>query len=243
MTLEEILNELHALANPTNVAGMRRFGINPQGTLGISIPELRRIARQMGQEDREARSASGAVPSLHALAGGLWESGIHEARLLASFVDDPRQVDEAQMERWAADFDSWDVCDQVCSNLFDRTPWVVEKAVEWSGREQEFVKRAGFVLMASLAVHDKQAGDELFESFLPLIVREASDERNYVRKAVNWALRQIGKRNATLRQRALETCRVLLESGSRSARWIASDAVRELQNAYPRKDRGHAIYP
>jgi 3-methyladenine DNA glycosylase AlkD len=201
---------------------MARFGINPHNTLGISIPVLRKMA---GQVKRDLRGQDGRQ---HALAEELWGSSIHEARILAAFVDDPRRVTPEQMDRWAAGFDSWDVCDQVCCNLFDRTPFAWEKAVEWSGRDEEFVKRAGFALMAALAWHDKKAKDELFEPFLPIILREACDERNFVRKAVNWALRMIGKRSLTLNRRAIETARQIGELPSKAARWNAADALREL---------------
>lgn len=211
--LDDLLHELRSLANPHNVEGMARFGINPEGTLGVSMPEIRRLAR--GKRD-------------HQLARQLWDTGLHEARILACLVEDPRQVDEEQMERWVRGFDSWDVCDQACSNLFWRTPYAAAKALEWSARPEEFVKRAGFVLMAVLAVHDKKAGDHLFLSFLPAIQREATDERNFVKKAVNWALRQVGKRNARLNGAAVECAGALQQQASRSARWIAADALREL---------------
>jgi 3-methyladenine DNA glycosylase AlkD len=158
----------------------------------------------------------------------LWESGVHEARILASIVDDPSQVTEAQMERWVREFDSWDVCDQVTGNLFDKTPFAYRKAAEWSRREEEFVKRAGFAVMAALAVQDKQASDEALTAFLPLIREQAHDERNFVKKAVNWALRNIGKRNITLNARAIALADELSRSESRAARWIGSDAYREL---------------
>jgi 3-methyladenine DNA glycosylase AlkD len=222
ITLDPILARLKSQANPGNVAGMARFGINPDNTLGISIPVLREMAGQV------KRNLAGEIGKNHALAGELWASGVHEARLLAGFIDDSRLVDEAQMERWAADFDSWDVCDQVCSGLFDRTPFAWAKAAEWSGRSEEFVKRAGFVLMAALAWHDKKASDEQFEALFPILAREASDERNFVKKAVNWALRAIGKRNRALNGRAIETALQIAASGSKTARWIASDALREL---------------
>jgi 3-methyladenine DNA glycosylase AlkD len=212
---QSVLAELKSLANPEGAAGMARYGIKPQNAFGIAIPELRRIAGQVGKD--------------HALAGELWESGIHEARLLACFIDDPKQVTETQMETWAADFDSWDVCDQCCSNLFDKTPYAYEKAAAWCGREAEFTKRAGFTLMAALAVHDKKAGNERFEAFFPFLLREAKDERNYVKKAVNWALRQIGKRNRRLNRRAIELAEQIAQMDSKSARWIAADALRELQ--------------
>lgn len=217
MDCAQILQELTELADPENVAGMARFGINPHNTLGISIVTLRQMAKRAGKD--------------HDLAAQLWASGIHEARILATLVDDPRLVTEAQMEAWVADFDSWDICDECCSNLFDKTPLAYDKAIAWSGREEEFVKRAGFVLMAGLAVHDKRAGDEAFLQFLPLIRREAGDERNFVRKAVNWALRGIGKRNLNLNQAAIQTAEAIRQMPDRSARWVAADALRELQSA------------
>ena len=166
----------------------------------------------------------------HALAQQLWSSGIHEARILAGMIDEPKKVTGEQMESWAADFDSWDICDQVCSNLFDKTEFAYQKAHEWSGRKEEFVKRAGFVLMAVLSVHDKRAGDEKFMEFLPIIKREAVDDRNFVKKAVNWALRQIGKRNLKLNRAAVETAKEVQGLDSKAARWIASDALRELSD-------------
>ena len=202
------------MANPENVAGMARFGIKTEKALGISIPPLRAIAKRTGKN--------------HILAGELWSSGIHEARILACFIDSPKQVTPEQMERWASEFDSWDLCDQCCSNLFDKTPFAYQKAAEWSAREEEFVKRAGFVLMAALAVHDKKARDDKFIRFLPIIVRESDDERNFVKKAVNWALRQIGKRNKKLNVFAIDTAREIQERISPAARWIASDALKEL---------------
>ncbi len=212
----EIVAELESLADSANVAGMARYGINPENTLGVSIPRLRAMAKRIGRD--------------HALARELWASGIHEARVLAGLVDDPARVTAAQLERWVKDFDSWDVCDGVCSNLFDRTPFAHEKAVAWSARPEEFVKRAGFVLMAALAVHDKKALDERFRKFLPLIEREAADERNFVKKAVNWALRQIGKRNRALNRDAIAAAKRIRKIDSRSARWIAADALRELES-------------
>jgi len=211
---EEILNRLRNMANPANVAGMARFGINPENTLGISIPELRSMAKEIGKD--------------HALAQELWTSGIHEARILAAFIDDPKKVTEVQMEWWVADFDSWDVCDQVCGNLFDRTLFAYPKAHEWSSRDEEFVKRAGFALMAWLPVHDKKARDEQFELFFSAIIRQSTDGRNYVKKAVNWALRNIGKRNRSLNRRAIETAEEITRIDSRTAHWIASDALKEL---------------
>lgn len=221
MHSREILAQLKSLHNPRNVAGMARFGINPHNTYGISIPTLRRIAKQVGQD--------------HHLARELWQSGIHEARILAALVDVPEQVTAAQMERWVRDFDSWDVCDQVCSNLFDKTAFAYRKAVAWSRRDEEFVKRAGFALMAALAWHDKNASAAAFRQFLPAIKRGATDERNFVKKAVNWALRQIGKRNRALNRAAIATARETQQIDSKAARWIAADALRELTSAAARK--------
>ncbi len=209
-----VLERLRAQADPAAVAGMARYGIRPDQALGISIPTLRKLARETGRD--------------HSLALALWASGVHEARILAAFIAEPGKVTESLMEAWIVDFDSWDVCDQVCSNLFDRTPYAFEKALAWSSREEEFVKRAGFALMAALAVHDKKAPDSRFEGFFDPIRREAGDPRNYVKKAVNWALRQIGKRNPQLNRLAIETAREIQGQDSAPARWIASDALREL---------------
>ena len=214
--LDEILAELRSHGNPENVAGMARYGINTQGTLGVSMPIVRQLARKAGKS--------------HELAGQLWQSGIHEARILATLVDIVAEVTPAQMDRWAADFDSWDVCDQACANLFRYTPVAFTKAAQWARKKPEFVRRAGFSLMAGLAVKAKKASDEQFQSFLPLIAESASDDRNMVKKAVNWALRQIGKRNQSLHRMAIETAEKIAEQTSRPARWIASDALRELRN-------------
>lgn len=211
---EELIERLKSLANPQAVAGMARFGMNAQNTLGISIPILRGIAKEIGKD--------------HDLAQKLWESGIHEARILAPMIDDPKEVTEEQMERWVQDFDSWDVCDQCCFNLFDKTPFAYQKVVEWSARDEEFVKRASFALMSRLAWTDKKAGDEQLEAFFSIIVAGATDDRNFVKKSVNWALRQIGKRNLTLNQRAIQVAQDIQKLDSRSARWVAADALREL---------------
>lgn len=214
MQYAEIISKLRSLANPKNVAGMARFGINPHQTLGVSIPHLRALAKKTGKS--------------HSLALQLWVSGIHEARILAAMVDEPGKVSERQMDKWARDFDSWDVCDGACMNLFDRLPCAPKKALQWSRRKEEFVKRAGFALMACMAVHRKEAKDKEFIKFLPVIKRESTDGRNYVRKAVNWALRQIGKRNLYLNRQAVRTAKEIQKIDSRAARWIAADALREL---------------
>ncbi len=214
MQYKEIIQQLKSLSNPVAVAGMKRFGIQTKNTFGVSIPHLRKIAKQVGKD--------------HPLAQRLWASGIHEARILASMVDDPKVMTEKQMEKWVKDFGSWDVCDQCCSNLFDKTSLAYRKAVQWSERDEEFVKRAGFVLMAVLVVHDKEMSDREFVKFLPIIKREATDGRNFVKKAVNWALRQIGKRNLNLNGMAIKTAKEIQKIDSKAAKWIASDALREL---------------
>ncbi|MBU1036840.1 DNA alkylation repair protein [Patescibacteria group bacterium] len=211
---KDILHQLKSLADPKAVAGMVRFGINPKNTYGVSIPKLRKLAKEIGIN--------------HALAKKLWLSRIHEVRILASMIDDFEKVTEKQMEDWVKDFDSWDVCDQVCLNLFAKTRHAYYKCIDWSLRKEEFVKRAGFALMACLAVGDKDAEDKQFEVFFPLIKREAQDERNFVKKAVNWALRQIGKRNLPLNTKAITVCEQLQKAEAKSAKWIATDAFKEL---------------
>jgi len=221
MQCKEILDRLKSLSNPKAVEGMAKFGINPENTFGVSIPTLRAMAKEIGVD--------------HILAQQLWNSGFHEARTLASMIDDPKRVTEAQMESWVQDFDSWDICDQCCSNLFDKTRFAFPKAIEWSRRNEEFVRRAGFVLMAALAVHEKRAKDEEFLKFLPLIKRESVDKRNFVKKAINWALRQIGKRNLKLNKAAVQTAKDIQRLDSKSAKWISSDALRELSGSAVQK--------
>lgn len=213
---QEIVAELEKLASPENVIGMQRYGINTAHTLGISIYTLRDIAKEIGTN--------------HQIALDLWDSGIHEARILASMVDDPHLVTPEQMDRWTADFDSWDVCDQVTSNLFDKTPYAYQKVEEWSRRDEEFIKRAAFATIAALAVQDKQADKEKLDPFFEIIEREACDNRNFVKKAVNWALRNLGKRNPELNRRAIETACKIKTLDCRTARWIASDALKELES-------------
>lgn len=209
-----VLDRLKAMGNAENAAGMARFGINPDGTLGISVADLRKIARELGRD--------------HNLAEALWQSGIHEARILAVLVDDPKLVTEDQAERWVADIDSWDVCDQLCMGLLRKAPFAHAKAKAWCKRKETFVRRAGFALIATLAVHDKKAPDKTFAAYLPLIRRAATDERNFVKKAVNWALRQIGKRNPPLNAAALALAEELVAMDDKTARWIGRDAHREL---------------
>lgn len=214
---EEVLKRLKSMSNPGRVAGMARFGINTRNKYGVSIPTIRKIAMEIGRN--------------HRLAEELWLSRIHDARILAGMIDDPIMVTEKQMENWARGFDSWDICDQTCSNLFAKTKLAYRKAVEWSRRQDEFVKRAGFVMMATLAARDKQSDNAKFLRFLFLVKEEASDERNFVKKAVNWTLRQIGKRNRELNIAAIRTAKSIRRMDSKAAGWIARDALRELSNS------------
>jgi 3-methyladenine DNA glycosylase AlkD len=211
---DQIIKDIKSRRNPKNIAGMARFGINPANTYGVPIPILREMAKEVGKD--------------HALALKLWSSGIHEARILASMIDDAEQVTDKQITTWVNQFDSWDVCDQCCMNLLDKTEHAFEKAKELSASDKEFVKRAGFALMACLASHDKRATDEQFRKLLPLIVKGSTDERNFVKKAVNWALRGIGKRNVALNTAAVETARRIQRLDSKAAKWVANDALREL---------------
>ena len=204
------------MGDPKAVEGMARFGIQSSNSFGVSVPKLRALARTVGRD--------------HLLAMRLWETGLHDARLLATMVDDPDEVTIDQMDKWVRDFDSWDVVDGSCGNLFDKTPFAVAKAKDWCKREEEFVKRAGFVLIAELAVHDKEAKDKVFLDFLPVVIGGASDSRNFVKKAVNWSLRQIGKRNLKLNKAAVSTALKIQKIDSGAAKWIASDALRELKS-------------
>ncbi|MCG9480152.1 MAG: DNA alkylation repair protein [Actinomycetia bacterium] len=212
----QIIEKLKQNADPEVLKGRKRYGIDSKSQLGLQIPFLRKLAKEEGKD--------------HDLALDLWDSGIHEARILASMVDDYNEVTESQMEDWAKDFDSWDVCDQVCNNLFKYSPYAYRKAGQWALREEEFVKRAGFALMATLAVGDKEVEDNKFIEFFKFIEKQSTDCRNYVKKAVNWALRQIGKRNIYLNRLAIETAEKISNIDSAAARWIAADALRELKS-------------
>ena len=216
MNAKEAVERLRELGNPKAIEGMARYGILSSTSFGVSVPKLRTLAREIGID--------------HALALDLWATGLHDARLLATMVDDPQQVTIDQMEKWVSSFDSWDIVDGCCGNLFDRTAYAVVKAKEWCKREREYERRAGFVMMAELAVHDKNEKDKVFLDFLPLIIEGSSDNRNFVKKAVNWALRQIGKRNLKLNKAAVATALKIQKLDSGSARWIASDALRELKS-------------
>lgn len=209
-----ILAELEAHGSEENRAGMARFGINADSAFGVSMAIIRPMARPYRKRSD--------------LAASLWASGKHEARILAALIEDPKAITPEQMDRWVADFDSWDLCDQASMKLFAATPYVRTKVPEWTADEREFVRRAAFATIAGYAVHAKKAPDSEFLEFLPLIERYATDGRNFVKKAVNWALRQIGKRSPELHAPALALAQKLAESDDKTARWIGRDAVREL---------------
>lgn len=220
-TAEETIQHLISLSDPHNIEGMARFGIRPARPLGISVKTLRELARQIKGEVKDASAR-------HAFAADLWASGIHEARILATIIDAPKLVSEAQMEAWAQDFDSWDIVDQCCGNLFEPTPYAYDKALEWTDREEEYVRRAGFSMMAYIASHQKKLPDAAFEPFFTAILRRCTDERNFVKKAVNWALRGIGKRGPGLCERAMQVARDMQAIDNRAARWNAADTLKEL---------------
>jgi len=220
MTVSEILTKLGSLGSSKNVERMVQFGILSKKSLGVSTSILKQFAREVKKQSEDR----------HALAQQLWETGIYDARIVAFLIDDPNLVTTKQMETWAADFDNWGTVDGTCCYLFCRTPFAYKKALEWAGRNPEFIKRAGFTLMAYLAIHDKKAEDAKILAFLPAIEKHANDDRNFVRKAVNWALRQIGKRNRNLNKHAIEAAERIKLQDTRSARWIASDALRELKS-------------
>lgn len=212
---DKILADLKAMGSEKSRAGMARFGIATDKAFGVSVVELRKYGR--------------AYKKQHDVALALWKTGIHEAQMLAAIIDDPAQVTPEQMDDWVKDFDSWDVTDTACTGLFDKTPHAIAKAIEWSERVPEFEKRAGFALIAGLAWHSKTELDATFIKFLLIIKREAHDDRNFVKKAVNWALREIGKRNVALNKEALAWAEDIQKIDSKSARWIAADALRELR--------------
>lgn len=218
MDVPEVVRELESLGSPENVAGMARFGIVAPKAFGVPSAEVKRVAKDVKKR----------VEDRHEFALRLWATGIHDARGVAYLIDDPKRVTEEQMDAWAADFDNWAICDSTCGHLFCRTPLAYKKVVEWSRRDEEFVKRAGIVLIAWLAVHDKKADGARFAELLPILEREAHDDRNFIKKAVNWSLRQIGKRSLELNRLAIETAERIRAQNTSHARWIAADALREL---------------
>jgi 3-methyladenine DNA glycosylase AlkD len=221
ISVDDALRRLKVEARPDQLAGMARYGIVVEKRLGVSIPELRKIAKEIGKN--------------HDLALELWKTGISDAMILSSLIAKPEKLAEEQMEEWVNDFNSWDVCDQVCNNLFNGHPLVWKKILDWSKRDEVFVKRAAFALLSSLAVHDKEAPDEMFIDFLQVIKCEAVDNRNFVKKAVNWALRNIGKRNTNLNRAAIKVAREIQQIDSKASRWNASNALRELESGAVQK--------
>ncbi len=215
-SVDVVIERLRSKARPDQLEGMARYGIVVERRLGVSVPDMRKIAKELGQD--------------HNLALELWNTGMAEARITAAMIDDSKKLTEKQMEDWVKDINSWDVCDQVCMNLFEKSPLAWRKIIEWSDREEEFVKRAAFALIACLAWHDKTVEDERFIGLLPVIMQGAKDERNFVKKAVNWALRNIGKRNLNLNKAAMNTARQIQRIDSKPARWIASNTIRELES-------------
>lgn len=214
MEIKQIIAELKKHSSPKNREGMARFGINPEFALGVRIPVLRNLAKKIGKN--------------HQLALALWKTKIHEARILATMIEEPKKVTLKQINHWLKDFNSWDLCDQCCMNLFDKLPNAFQKAKEWVKREREFERRAGFALMASLAFHDKKAKDEEFLKFFPLIKKYSIDNRNFVKKAISWALRQIGKRNKKIQKKAIKLAKEIQKIDSKSSKWIASSVLSEL---------------
>jgi len=215
-SVKDVLDRLQSKAQPEQLKGMAKYGMTVEQRLGVSVPDMRKLAKEIGKD--------------HKLALDLWRTGIAEARIVAAMVGDPDKLTEEQMEEWVKGINSWDVCDQVCMNLFEKNQIAWKKIVDWSEREEEFVKRTAFSLIACLAWHDKKASDEKFVELLTVIIQEATDERNFVKKAVNWALRNIGKRNLSLNKAAINTAREIQRLDSKAARWIASDAIRELES-------------
>ena len=215
-SVKDVLDKLQSKAQPEQLKGMAKYGMAVEQRLGVSVPDMRKLAKEIGRD--------------HKLALDLWRTGIAEARIVAGMIADPGKLTEEQMEEWVKDINSWDVCDQVCMNLFEKNQLAWKKIIDWSEREEEFVKRTAFSLIACLAWHDKKAGDEKFIELLPVIIGGATDERNFVKKAVNWALRNIGKRNLNLNRAAINTAREIQHLDSKAARWIAADAIRELES-------------
>jgi 3-methyladenine DNA glycosylase AlkD len=215
-SVKDVLDKLQSKAQPEQLKGMAKYGMTVEQRLGISVPDMRKLAKEIGKD--------------HKLALDLWRTGIAEARIVAGMVDDPAKLTEEQLEDWVKGINSWDVCDQVCMNLFEKNQLAWKKIIDWSEREEEFVKRTAFSLIACLAWHDKKASDEKFIELLPVIIRGATDERNFVKKAVNWALRNIGKRNLNLNRAAINAAKEIQRLDSKAARWVASDTLRELES-------------
>ena len=221
--VQSALDWLKENSTPHDYANLARFGITAGKAFGVSMANIQKLAKITGRD--------------HELAAALWKTGWYEARMLTSFVDEPARVTSAQMDRWCRDFDNWGICDTLCFKLFDQTPHAWAKVADWGDRPEEFVKRAAFALLASLALHDKKAGDAQFLETLPLIERAATDERNFVKKGVNWALRSIGRRNATLNAAATTLARRLAASPHAAPRWVGKDALREFTKLAVKKGK------
>lgn len=214
MNVRTVVKRLRATRDKEAIDWMAKYGITPVKIFGTKIPVLRALAKEIGKD--------------HRLASELWSAGYRETMILASMIADPKKVTDKQMDRWAKKFDYWEICDQVVTNLFSYSSYAWDKAIEWSNSDHEGTKRAAFVLMARLAVIDKSSTNAEFQKFFPIIVRESIDERNMVKKAVSWALRQIGKRSITLNKDAIRIALALSRVDSPSARWIYNDAFKEL---------------
>jgi 3-methyladenine DNA glycosylase AlkD len=212
--VKAVLAELKRLGTKSTRDGMTRYGMPTDKAFGVPVNAIQRLARSIGPN--------------HALALALWDTGWYEARMVAAYVGEPARLTPAQMDRWCREFDNWGICDTVCFVLFDRTPHAWSRIPKWARQKDEFVRRGGFVLMACLALHDKAADDKSFTTLLPLIERGATDERNFVKKGVSWALRAVGRRSTTLHNEALAVSRRLGDSSSAAARWVGKDALREL---------------
>jgi 3-methyladenine DNA glycosylase AlkD len=211
-----VIEKLKKKARPDQLKGMARYGMTVEKRLGVSIPELRLLAKEAGKD--------------HELSLELWKTGIDEARILAAMIDDPQKLTEEQMEEWVKDINSWDVCDQACMNLFEKSPLACKKIRDWANREEEFVKRTAFSLIACLAWHDKKIEDDRFIALFPVIREGATDERNFVKKSVNWAIRNMGKRNRNLNKAVIDLAKEVQKLDSKVARWIATDAIKELES-------------
>ena len=216
MTTSEVIKELKKHYNPKNIEGMKRYGIKADKAFGLNAPTMYAIAKRIGKN--------------HELALELWATGYHEARHIAAMIEDSKLITKSQMNKWVKDFNSWDIVDGTCSNLFRKTPYAIEKILEWCEKKEEYIRRAGFSLICYVAVHEKKRDDKDFLQFLPLIKKHSIDKRNFVKKAVNWALRTIGKRSKFLNKEALKLAKEIQAIDSKSARWIANDAIRELTN-------------
>jgi 3-methyladenine DNA glycosylase AlkD len=224
MELQDIVGRLELLSTPENIEGMERFGITPEKTYAVRIPELRKIAKESGKN--------------HELALELWELDFRETKILACMIDDPERVSSAQLNEWVLEFDYWEICDQCCMNLFRKTSFAYNKIFEWGENEAEFVKRAAFSLLAVMAVHDKKQPNQQFEQYYPLLISASTDNRNFVKKSVNWALRSIGKKNSSLNKSSIDLAEEILALNTKSSKWIASNALKELKSEKVRKKLG-----